>query len=365
MKHKNLVISGFHPDPSVCKVGEEYYLVTSSFEYFPGVPIYHSVNLVNWKQIGYVLTQESQLPLTRIHSYTTSQGIYAPTIRYHNARFYVITTNVTVGKTFYVWAEDPNGPWSEPVVIENLRGFDPSLFFDDDGKVYLTYAHFPGFGNDGIFQAELDIDTGRLLNEPVLIWHGTGGHSPEGPHLYKINGWYYLLIAEGGTEYGHMVTVARSRKPFGEYESCPNNPIVSNRSSDKPIQGTGHADLVQDHNGEWWSVMLGFRPVKTSKLHHLGRETNLAPVAWDEDGWPSIGLNGQVDVEYDARSLKVVNKEKGEDREDFSNHNLSLEWNFYRNPLAESWSLTEKPDRPFCFSMMQYRRRGNMSTARQ
>lgn len=343
MKYTNPVISGFYPDPSVCKAGNDFYLVTSSFEYFPGIPLFHSTDLVNWNQIGHVLTRESQLPLTRQHSYIPSQGIFAPTIRFHNGRFFVITTNITVRKSFFVWADDPHGPWSEPIYIEGLRGYDPSLFFDDNGKVYLTAASFPGVGSEGIIQAEIDIESGRLVNETHLIWNGTGGSSPEGPHLYKINDWYYLLIAEGGTEYGHMVTIARSRSPYGPFESNPNNPILSNRSSNKPIQATGHADLIQAEDGSWWAVFLGFRPVKSTKLHHLGRETNLAPVKWSDEGWPIIGNNGRAEVEYGAPFLLTGNSEPWLGKEDFNTETLSPVWNFYRNPPKESWALTEDP----------------------
>lgn len=343
MKYHNPVINGFHPDPSVCKVGKSFYLVTSSFEYFPGIPLFHSTDLVNWEQIGHVLTRESQLPLSRQHSFVPSQGIYAPTIRHYNGRFYVISTNISVRKSFIVWADDPKGPWSEPIYIEGLRGYDPSLFFDDDEKVYLTAASFPGVGPEGILQAEIDIETGKLLNETQVIWEGTGGCSPEGPHLYKINNWYYLLIAEGGTEYGHMVTIARSKNPYGPYESNPNNPILSNRSSKMSIQATGHADLIQADDGTWWSVFLGFRPVKSTKLHHLGRETNLAPVKWTELGWPIIGNNGRVEVENEAPFYLTRNTEPIVEKEDFDSDNLSPMWNFYRNPSKGSWSFTENP----------------------
>lgn len=343
MKYTNPVISGFHPDPSVCKVREDFYLVTSSFEYFPGIPIFHSRDLVHWEQIGHVLTRESQLPLTRQHSYVPSQGIYAPTIRHHNGRFYVITTNITIMKSFYVWADQPEGPWSEPIFIEGLRGYDPSLFFDDDGKVYLTAAGFPGAGPEGILQAEIDIESGKILSESQFIWEGTGGSSPEGPHLYKIKDWYYLMIAEGGTELGHMVTIARSRSAYGPFESNPNNPILSNRSSKKQIQATGHADLVQGTDGSWWAVFLGIRPVKKTKLHHLGRETNLAPVEWSDEGWPVIGNNGRAEVEHDAKTLPLSTPESSQEIEDFDSKSLAQVWNFYRNPLVDSWSLTEKP----------------------
>ncbi|MRH45116.1 family 43 glycosylhydrolase [Aquibacillus halophilus] len=342
MKYNNPVIKGFHPDPSVCKVGEDFYLVTSSFEYFPGIPIFHSRDLVNWEQIGHVLTRESQLPLKRVHSYTTSQGIYAPTIRHHDGRFYVIAMNVSNHKTFYVWSDQPNGPWSEPIIVEGLAGFDPSLFFDKDGKVYLTAGAFPGFGPEGIIQAELDIESGQLITESKFIWKGTGGSSPEGPHLYKINDWYYLLVAEGGTEYGHMVTVARSKNPYGPFESNPHNPILSNRSTKLPIQATGHADIVQACDGSWWSVFLGFRPVKSTKVHHLGRETNLAPVEWSEDNWPIIGNNGRAEIQHNGKSLPLGEPIPWQGKEEFDDESLTSVWNFYRNPQKGSWSLTIK-----------------------
>ncbi|RKL65519.1 glycoside hydrolase 43 family protein [Salipaludibacillus neizhouensis] len=342
MKYKNPVISGFHPDPSICKVGENFFLVTSSFEYFPGIPIFQSKNLVNWEQIGHVLTREAQLPLKREHSFIPSQGIFAPTIRYHKGRFYVITTNITIRKTFYVWAEHPEGPWSDPIFIDGFRGYDPSLFFDDNDKVYITGASFPGAGPEGIFQAELDIDSGKMISESQFVWEGTGGSSPEGPHLYKINDWYYLLVAEGGTEYGHMVTIARSRKPYGPFESNPHNPILSNRSTKLPIQATGHADLIQASDGTWWAVFLGFRPVKSTKVHHLGRETNLAAVEWSEEGWPVIGENGRAKVEHDAKLLLVNEPTPWLERDDFNCESLATVWNFYRNPLESSWSLTEQ-----------------------
>jgi len=343
MKYKNPVISGFHPDPSVCAVGEDYYLVNSSFEYFPGIPLFHSKNLVDWKQIGHVLTRDTQLQLKRKHSFTTSQGIYAPTIRYHKGRFYVIANNVTTMETFYVWADSPEGPWSDPVVIRNCVGYDPSLLFDENGKVYLTIAGYPGMGPDGIYQAELDIETGEMLSEIKFIWEGTGGKSPEGPHLYKINEWYYLMIAEGGTEFGHMETIARSKNPYGPFESHPNNPILSNRSTDKAIQATGHADLVQTSDGNWWGMFLGIRPVKNTKCHHLGRETHLAAVKWTEDGWPMIGENGKVDIENNLTNLLPPQPLTWKETEDFDCNKLSFEWNFFRHLKSDFWSLSEKP----------------------
>lgn len=243
-----------------------------------------------------------------------------------------------------MWAEHPEGPWSEPTFLEGWGGVDPSLFFDEDGKVYLTgTANFFGEREKpGIYQAELDIKSGSLLSERRLIWEGTGGSHPEGPHLYGISGWYYLMVAEGGTEYGHMETIARSRHPYGPFESNPANPILSNRSTPKPIQATGHADLVQAADGSWWCVFLGIRPIGNAKRHILGRETNLAPVSWDEEGWPIVGNNGHAELEHDAGVLPLGDSIKWEIRDHFDAAELGSVWNFYRNPVPEAWSLTER-----------------------
>ncbi|WP_310829652.1 glycoside hydrolase family 43 protein [Paenibacillus pedocola] len=338
----NPVIPGFHPDPSVCRVEDDYYLVTSSFDYFPGIPVFHSKDLVNWRQLGHVLTRDSQLQLQGSLPPGWSQGIYAPTIRYHEGLFYVITTNISIQKSLYVWAENPQGPWSEPIFLDGWGGVDPSLFFDEDGKVYITgTSDFMG-EKTGIYQAELDIADGKLLSARRMIWEGTGGSHPEGPHLYRINGWYYLMAAEGGTEYGHMETISRSRNPYGPFESNPANPILSNRSTSKPIQATGHADLVQAKDGSWWCVFLGIRPVGNAKRHILGRETNLAPVSWNEEGWPVAGNHGLAELEYDAGTLPLGEPAAWEHREDFDTEMLGPVWNFYRNPEPDSWSLKER-----------------------
>lgn len=256
--YKNPVIPGFYPDPSVCRVGNDYYLVTSSFEYFPGVPVFHSKDLINWKQIGHCLTRDSQLNLDKCYF---SAGIYAPTIRYHDGVFYMVTTNVSGSGNFYVSATDPAGEWSDPIWVKQ-GGIDPTLFWDDDGTCYfMSNGGFEG----GTAISKIDIATGKLLSEPVTVWLGEGGRFPEAPHIYKKDGYYYLLIAEGGTEYAHAVTIARSKNIFGPYESCPSNPILthSKRSAqNSPIQGVGHADLIQAHDGSWWAVFLGFRPIQ-------------------------------------------------------------------------------------------------------
>ncbi|MGO8948206.1 MAG: family 43 glycosylhydrolase, partial [Ktedonobacterales bacterium] len=200
----------------------------------------------------------------------------------------------------------------------------------------------PGWG---IQQSELDIATGRLLTEPRVIWSGTGGAWPEGPHLYKIHGYYYLMIAEGGTEYGHMETIARSGTPWGPWEACPHNPILSNRSYYSPIQATGHADLVEAQDGSWWVVCLGVRPQSGSKLHHLGRETFLAPVVWDDHGWPQVGADrkGHIEVSMDGPKMPEVRWPASAPRDDFDQPELGLAWNFLRWPHAQDWSLRARP----------------------
>jgi xylan 1,4-beta-xylosidase len=334
--YHNPVLPGFYPDPSVCRVGEDYYLVTSSFEYFPGVPIFHSRDLVHWRQIGHCLTRASQLPLAGIAS---SRGVFAPTLRYHDGRFYLVTTNVSFGGNFFVWTDDPAGEWSEPIFLWQ-GGIDPSFCFDE-GRVYLTSN---GDGpRRGIYQCEIDPQTGAQLAETRYLWAGTGGRFPEAPHLYHIGDYYYLLIAEGGTEYGHMVTVARSTNPWGPFEACPHNPLLTHRDEDlPPIQGTGHADLIQAHDGSWWMVFLGFRP-QQGLYHHLGRETFLAPVAWTADHWPLISPTKTVQLRMEAATLPAHPWPSEPVCDDFDTPRLRFCWNFLRNPDPASWSLTERP----------------------
>jgi alpha-N-arabinofuranosidase len=337
--YRNPVLPGFHPDPSVVRVGEWFYLVTSSFEFFPGVPIHRSRDLVHWEPLGYVLTRDSQLPLATAEP---SRGIFAPTIRYHAGTYYMITTNVSTRGSFFVTAKDPAGPWSEPIWIDAQGGgIDPSLFFDDDGKAYLTSTG----SAPGIYEAQIDVATGKLLTPSRVVWKGTGGRYPEGPHLYKIAGRYYLMISEGGTEYGHMVTIARATSPGGPFEPSPRNPILTHRDTpmSQPIQGTGHADLVQDAEGNWWMVFLGFRPQGGFYWQHLGRETFLAPVRWDAQGWPVINDGKQIALDMQVRGLPASPAPVRPVRDDFDGATLGPAWNFLRNPVRASYSTTERP----------------------
>jgi xylan 1,4-beta-xylosidase len=341
--YRNPVIPGFHPDPSVCCVGDDYYLVTSTFEFFPGVPIFHSKDLVNWEQIGHCLTRASQLPLQKCGA---SAGIYAPTIRYHDGLFYMVVTNVSGGGNFFVTAKDPAGEWSEPVWV-NQGGIDPTIFWDEDGKSYFMsneHQFSDGIKREGIVVSEIDLKTGKRTTEPVAVWKGTGGRYPEAPHIYKKDGFYYLLIAEGGTEYGHKVTIARSKTIYGPYESAPGNPILThiNRiTQTNQIQGTGHADLIEAHDGSWWVVFLAFR-LQNGNHHLTGRETYLAPVSWPKNGWPAVNGDGTVALEMTCPTLPLKPFAAKPVRDEFSTAVPGFEWNYLRDPFMDNYKFDSK-----------------------
>jgi xylan 1,4-beta-xylosidase len=326
-----------HPDPTICRVGRDFYLACSSFEYFPGVPIFHSRDLVGWRQIGHALARRSQLDLSGERS---SGGVYAPTLRHHEGTFYLVTTHVGRGH-FVVTAKHPRGAWSEPSWLDS-EGIDPSLAFLDD-RVYFT-RNGPGTDDDHpfVYQTELDWSAGSpaLAGAPRVIWKGTGGIWPEAPHLYRRRPWYYLLTAEGGTSYGHSVVVARSARPYGPFAPSPHGPLLTHRARPRhPIQATGHADLVELDDGSTWAVMLGIRPA-AGRNHHLGRETFLAPVQWGEDGWPRIP---SLELQMDGPALPRTPRKAPKARDDFDGRSLSPGWMFVRNPARGSWSLRERP----------------------
>lgn len=339
MKYNNPILSGYHPDPSICRVGEDYYLVNSSFEFFPGVPVYHSKNLVNWELEGYCLNSEEQLLLEKCKP---SGGIFAPTIRYHEGTFFMITTNVTHKGNFIVHTQDPKAGWSKPAWVDQ-GGIDPSLLFDDDGKVYFTSTGMDENGRSCIYQCEVDPFTGEKKTESVKITYGCGGRYAEGPHLYKWFGKYYLMLAEGGTEYGHMETMMRSDNPYGPFEACPHNPILTHRDDMRDqIYCTGHADIVEDHNGNWWLVCLAVRPCCQDSsrvmMHNLGRETFLSPVTWTEDGWPIVGDHGLISPVMDGPLPgETPNKVNVDFSDDFDTKELPLRYNFLRNPHMENY----------------------------
>lgn len=276
------VIPGFFPDPSAVRVGDDFYLVNSSFEYAPGVPVHHSKDLISWTQIGYALPTRRHL---NVDGQGNSMGIFAPTIRHHKGKFYMITTSMDGQWQVLVTAENPAGPWSEPVRID-VFGIDPDLAWDENDNCLMTYASLP---LNGIGQVVIDPESGQMLTEPKLVWQGTGGKFPEGPHLYNRDGFWYIVVAEGGTERGHSVAVGRSKNIDGPFEAAPNSPLLSNRGTAFTVQNTGHADLIERVDGSWAMVFHGTRPKGASpEWHILGRETCAVEVTW-VDGWPQLG----------------------------------------------------------------------------
>ena len=317
----NPIISGFYPDPSVCRVGDDYYLVTSSFEYYPAIPIFHSTDLVNWTRIGACVTNPEYLPFEK---FTPSGGVWAPTIRYAYGRFYVACAISGFGNMI-VSAQTPLGPWSRPVWV-NMGGIDPTLLFDGDDVYFATNDNL-GTGREAISAAKVNQDTGELLTEPTVIWNGTGGGWLEAPHLYHIGGWYYLLCAEGGTGLGHMATLARCETPLGVYKTCPNNPVLTNRNeTTKRVACAGHADIVDDTQGRLWLVHLATRPCINQKSS-IGRETFLTPVELKQDGLYVPGGRAKIinDIETAHQSLKEkINY-------NFASESWEPEWMFLGN----------------------------------
>ncbi len=331
MKYTNPVVKGFYPDPSVCSANGRFYLACSSFQYFPSVPLFESEDMVNWKQIGHVLTRKSQVELEKVPS---SGGVFAPTIRFYNGRFYMTTNNNTTGRNFYVYTDDIYGEWSEPINVDQ-DGIDPSLFFEY-GHAYFMSNGTDDNGSGGIVQCEIDIKTGRKLSPSRCVWKGSGGRFLESPHLYKINGVYYLLAAEGGTEYGHMITCARADSVWGEFHGCPHNPVLTNR--DKApyiIQGIGHGDLICDNDRNWHILCLGFRQIaKWQAYHNLGREVFLIPATFAEDGWFRAGNDGTCDFEYEINGDFTQ-----EEKHRYTLENTALERCFLRHPIEENYEL--------------------------
>lgn len=345
--HTNPILPGFYPDPSICRVGDDYYLVTSTFAYFPGVPIFHSKDLVHWNQIGNILDRKEQLSL---EDEETSRGIFAPTLRYHDGTFYMITTNVSNLGNFIVTATDPAGPWSDPYPLGSA-GIDPSLFFDDDGKCYYcgTQDRREGaryFGDNEIYIQELDLKTMKLVGESYPAWHGAlrGVEWPEGPHIYKKDGWYYLLISEAGTGHFHAVSIARSKSLKEPFEGYKGNPILTHRhlGNQYPIVNVGHPDIVETQNGEWWMVCLASR-ICGGYYRNLGRETFLVPFTW-QDGWPVINPGkGILEDTFVVPELPAGSLKEVPEREDFDAPKLPMHFMYIRNPKPENYSLTARP----------------------
>ena len=372
----NPIIPGGHPDPSICRVGEDYYIVNSTFEYFPGLPIHHSRDLVNWELIGYGLHREEQCTgAVNLVDVQQNGGIHAPTIRYNNGTFYIITTNIYAPKdrskpgehvNFIITATDPAGPWSDPYVIEGAPGIDPDVFFDDDGKVYFIGTHAPGEPNTNgigeIWVQELDLANWKLTGERHSVWTGAcGGCCTEGPHIYKVYGMYYLLVAEGGTGPHHAVMIAGSENITGPYNSNPRNPILTSRHLGKNywVNSTGHADMVELPDGRWYMVALGKRN-DVDGNSNMGRETHLMPVVWEPAviRWEEVSEGVWEPIEYMApvvapetgrveRYTELPFKDKPQYYNDafednFDTQKLDLEWNFRRVPRKGTWSLNAR-----------------------
>lgn len=329
-KLQNPIIPGFYPDPTICRVGKDFYLACSSFEMFPGIPIFHSEDLVHWEQIGNALGAENHFHMERNSGVG---GLMAPTLRYHNGTFYILNANFADKGNYIVTAKDPAGPWSEPHWLTDIPGIDASLFFDNDGKAYVMgtgdcWDNGAGVMERGIWVAQYDIENFKRTSEPVTIFNSAlrGGSAPEAPHIYHIGDWYYLIIAEGGTEHYHAVMAARSRTVDGFYEGNPANPVMTHRHMGFtcPIINVGHADLVELEDGSWYAVMLGSRLID-KKYKNLGRETFICPVVWERE-WPLFSPDtGRVEWSYDApESLEQVSYDKPNGTDDFDEEKLPL-----------------------------------------
>ncbi|NLT03757.1 MAG: glycoside hydrolase family 43 protein [Bacteroidales bacterium] len=332
---QNPILPGFHPDPSICRVGDDYYLATSSFTWYPGLPIYHSKDLVNWKRIGHALDRPDMVNMKDLDD---NNGIWAPTIRYHNGLFYLITTANKSGGNFYITATNPAGPWSDPVWLEDAPGIDPSLFWDEDGRCYCTGNtwDFPKSwpAQCAVWMQEIDLAQGKLIGERNILTYGHANNATyaEGPHLYKVNGQYVLLMAEGGSSYHHAVTVHQSKSLWGPYVANKVNPVITHRhlGRDYPIQNLGHADLVQTQQGKWYAVLLGIRPLNGH--NPLARETFLCKAAFEDGSLLFNPGKGIVLEEQERPNLPWTPFEAESTRETFDDGKLTWDWYFVRVP---------------------------------
>jgi xylan 1,4-beta-xylosidase len=341
----NPVIPGFNPDPCIIRVDNDYYIVTSSFEWFPGIPVYHSRDLVNWKQTGHILTKESQLNLRGVGN---SSGVYAPSIHFSKGTYYVLYTIVTGQFPFngcmnyLITSKDINGPWSDPVFL-NATGFDPSLFFDDDGRVWylnMTLDFYQPQITGGISMQELDLKTLKLRGKSAIIFKGTC-FGTEGPRIYRHNGNYYLVTAEGGTDWGHKVTIARSRNISGPYELDPLNPLLTSGDyPDYPLQRAGHASFVETPGGGLYMAYLASRPLMPARRSVLGRETCIQPMKWSDDGWIRSLSGNHLPMVKVSLANKLL--PPGPVRDDFNNSALMPCYQTLREPASEDWISLKK-----------------------
>ncbi|KAF0095913.1 MAG: xylan 1 4-beta-xylosidase [Puniceicoccaceae bacterium 5H] len=355
-EYANPILTGFYPDPSICRVGDDYYLTNSTFAYYPGLPIFHSQDLVNWELVGHAIDRPDQLHYDGLQ---VSNGIFAPAITHHNDTFYLICTMVGSDGNFVLTAQDPAGPWSEPHILR-FTGIDPSLFFDDDGRVWIVNNDDPEGtplydGHRAIRLRELDPETMQIKGESRVLVNGGVDLSKqpiwiEGPHLYKRNDWYYLSCAEGGTGPNHSQVVFRSRQVTGPYEPWENNPILTQRDLPNQVAGAvtcvGHADLEVGPDGNWWATFLGVRPYD-GNASPMGRETFLLPVEWTDDGWPTILPAGERVPLVHASPGGATVRPSAELplagnftwRDEFDHPELSPAWIMLRTPSETWWQL--------------------------
>jgi xylan 1,4-beta-xylosidase len=353
----NPILAGFYPDPSICRAGDDYYIVNSSFAYYPGLPLFHSKDLLNWKLIGYAMDRPEQLNLD---SAGVSRGLFAPAISYHNGTFYIVCTEVSKLGNFVITAKDPRGPWSDPVKLPQVNGIDPSLFFDNNGKSYIVFNSIPPNnislhdGHRTIRMFEFDAQNLKTVGEEKLLINGGTDMAKkpvwiEGPHLIKKDGWYYLICAEGGTGYNHSEVVFRSKSPDGPFVSYDKNPILTQRQLDtnrkNPITTAGHADFVEDKNGNWWAVFLACRPYE-GDFYNTGRETFMAPVVWKNE-WPGFNLGGdEIKYSYpiDARLNNKAERFNGNYTfyDDFRTGVLNKRYRFLRTVRESRYRITDQ-----------------------
>ncbi|MDR3594523.1 family 43 glycosylhydrolase [Clostridium sp.] len=332
--YKNPIVTGTHPDPSIIRVGDDYYMVNSSFIFFPCIPISHSKDLVHWKIIGHAITKPEYAYLDELQG---GRGYWAPDISYYDGRFYITATyrlndNGTVYRKQMVTSSvNPEGPYCEPVFLDE-DGIDPSLFTDDDGRRYMIL-------NRGARIFELDKEAKKIISEPQLLWYGDNKRAPEGAHLLKKGGYYYLFVAEGGTGIGHRISVARSKNLMGPYESCPYNPIMRQLDEKAVIQRAGHGKPVQTQNGEWYMVYLCGRMID-GKYSILGRETAMDPMTWTPDNWPIINeLKGPSVLQKKPNLSEHIWNDTLSD--DFNGDKLGLDWMFPRPPKENSYYIKD------------------------
>jgi len=352
MRIQNPILKGFNPDPSIIRVNDDYYIATSTFEWFPGVQTHHSKDLKNWRLINRALTKKSQLDM---QGNPNSCGVWAPCLTYNNGIYYLVYSNV---RSFDgVWKDTPNylvtnddiqnGNWSEPVFL-NSSGFDASLFHDDNGKKWLLNMivdHRGGKFFGGIYLQEYDAAQKILIGTAKNIFSGTDLGCTEAPHLYKRNGFYYLIIAEGGTEYGHAVSVARSKSIWGPYDVHPSNPIITSRNNpDLPLQKSGHASIVETQSGDWIAAFLVGRPLEKRGRCTLGRETAIAQVEWRNDDW--LYLKGETNEPKFEIELEGLTEHKWDEepaRDNFDSEKLNIHFQSLRIPVTDEWcSLSER-----------------------